>query len=146
MDRLLRRCKKNNILGSVAPDRLTASEMAAHLAKTIDNDERIELEACFRKSKKLAAGRTVLGKSCASCVLRHAESAQGLEGERHLVLLGKDRVAADKHQAQTIIFYGELIENHLVGRSEASFDQASDLPFLVPPPGTPSRVMKHFDP
>ncbi|MEY2605538.1 MAG: hypothetical protein QOH31_3354 [Verrucomicrobiota bacterium] len=49
MDRLLRRLiylfrsKKNNVLGSVAPYRVTAREMAAHLAKTIDNDDRLRV-------------------------------------------------------------------------------------------------------
>jgi len=37
------RSKKNNVLGSVAPYRVTAREMAAHLAKTIDNDDRLRV-------------------------------------------------------------------------------------------------------
>jgi hypothetical protein len=58
----------------------------------------------FRARQSLGDGR-LSGEKCVAD-LRHAESAQGLEGERHLVLLEKDRVAADKNQAQTIIFYG----------------------------------------
>jgi hypothetical protein len=44
-------------LGSVAPDRVTASEMAAHLAKTIDNDDRLGV---FQARTQLFASEIVL--------------------------------------------------------------------------------------